>query len=441
MERHALNALKIWKNSRQRKPLILKGARQVGKTYLLKKFGQECFENAHYINFEKENLELLFQENLDPIRLIKELSFHLHRSINIDTDLLIFDEIQACPIAITSLKYFQEEMPELALCAAGSLLGVRLNSASFPVGKVNWLDMHPLTFSEFLKETSDPQLYEYFQNITDIQNLQPSETAHQQLFECLKHYFVVGGLPAAVVEYSEKKSDLFKALESVRNIQSSLIRDYYADIAKHAGKINAMHIDRIWQSVRAQLAQAQEQSSPKFKFKNIIPGIDRFSRLAGAIDWLDNAGLILKSAIVNTSQVPLQAYSEEGYFKLFMFDVGLLGAMSGLSPKNILDYDYGTYKGYFAENFVAQSLIASGAKELFTWQEKQAEVEFLQEISGEIIPIEVKSGSVTHAKSLAQFSKKYQPSYRIILSAKNLYKDSSTGTHFLPLYLAEKILN
>ena len=434
MHRHAMESLKRWKQAQNRKPLIVKGARQVGKTYLLKKFAQEAFPNFHYINFEKDNLTQLFEPNFNPERLITELSFHLHRSINVKEDLLIFDEIQACPLAITSLKYFQEEMPDLALCAAGSLLGVKLNTASFPVGKVDWLDMHPLTFSEFLHATSDPLICEYFDQLR--LNSIPSQAAHDQLFERLKHYFVVGGLPAAVYEYQSRQFDLFSAFQAAREIQENLIRDYYADIAKHAGKVNAMHIDRVWQAVPAQLAQVQEETSARFKFKNIIPGIDRFSRLTGAIDWLENAGLILKSSIVNTAQIPLQAYVKEGFFKLFMFDVGMLGAMSGLSPKNLLDYDYGTYKGYFAENFVAQSLVSSGMKSLFTWQEKQAEVEFIQEIEGTIIPVEVKSGSVTHAKSLNQFSQKYHPPYRIIFSAKNLYLDTSSKTRFLPLYLA-----
>jgi predicted AAA+ superfamily ATPase len=438
MKRHAMDSLKRWKNSNHRKPLIIRGARQVGKTYLLKQFGQEAFQHSHYINFEKDNLTNLFEGNLHPERLVNELSFYLHCSINVKEDLLIFDEIQACPAAITSLKYFQEEMPELALCAAGSLLGVKLNTASFPVGKVDWLDMHPLTFSEFLEATGESMLVEYFEQLK--LDSEPSHTAHEQLFERLKHYFVVGGLPAAVLEYQAKQTNLFDAFESVRTLQSHLIRDYYADIAKHAGKVNAMHIDRVWQSVPAQLAQAQEETSARFKFKNIIPGIDRFSRLAGAIDWLENAGLILKSSIVNSAQLPLQAYVEEGFFKLFMFDVGILGAMGGLSPKTILDYNYGTYKGYFAENFVAQSLIASGAKRLFTWQEKQSEVEFIQDIDGQIIPLEVKSGSVTHAKSLSQFTQKYHPAYRVVLSAKNLYRDEVSHTRFLPLYCAGKSL-
>lgn len=431
MKRTLMHKLLNWAKSANRKPLIIKGARQVGKTYLLKEFGQSQYPQMHYINFEKTNLNHLFESDFDSKRIINELSFHLDMQINITTDIVIFDEIQACPRAITSLKYFCEDMPELNLCCAGSLLGVQLNEASFPVGKVDYLNMYPLTFSEFLLGNDEHLLYECLQQKEDIPTI-----AHQKLWDQLKLYFIVGGLPEVVQLYIDNKTEAYTALKLVRQKQKTLVNDYYADIAKHSGKVNAMHIDRVFTSVPAQLSQVHDGTSQRFRFKGIIPGIDRYNRLTNVIDWLENAGLISKAPLLETAQSPLSAYSKESFFKLFIFDIGLLGSMSGIAPKEILDYDYGTYKGYFAENFVAQALIANGYEDLFSWQEGRAEVEFLINIDGSIIPIEVKAGSITHAKSLAQFTKKYNPKYRVIYSAKEKYFDHNTQTAYIPLYLA-----
>jgi len=209
-------------------------------------------------------------------------------------------------------------------------------------------------------------------------------------------------------------------------------------MAKHSGKVNAMHLDRLWRAVPTQLAQQQNGTAAKFKFKNIIPNINRYSRLVNTIDWLDHAGLIIKAPIAHKAALPLSAYTKENTFKLFMFDVGILGAMSGLSPKTIIKYDYGTYKGYFAENFVAQEFLSSGVEQIVSWQEGSAEIEFLRDIGGKLLPVEVKSGHITQAKSLKAFGEKYKPEYKTIFSAKNLYINTDTEQHFYPLYLAGK---
>jgi hypothetical protein len=222
----------------------------------------------------------------------------------------------------------------------------------------------------------------------------------------------------------------------VREKQIDLIRDYIADIAKHSGKLNAMHIERVWRNIPAQLAKAQDGSAPKFRFKGVVPGISAYSRLSGTIDWLDAAGLIIKVQIVNSGQLPSSAYVTENRFKLFCFDIGILGAMSRLPPKSILDYDYGTYKGYFAENYIAQEFRYAGISQLYSWNEKTAEVEFLREVKGEVLPVEVKSGWVTQSKSLKVFSEKYKPRYQTIMSARNLNINHSNRTHNYPLYLA-----
>lgn len=424
-----------WKGGDGRKPLILKGVRQTGKTHLLKEFGKLHFPRYHYFNFEKDpKLAKIFEPDLIPQRIIEALSFHLDHPIDITTDLLIFDEIQECPKALTSLKYFSEDCPDLYLCGAGSLLGVHLNSGSFPVGKVTFQTLRPMSFEEFLMANEDPK------SLQVIRNLKPTdkipEIVHEHLWEQLKHYFIVGGLPEVVASYCEKKGDLFEAFTLVRKKQEDLLNTYYADIAKHSGKVNAMHIDRIFQAVPAQISQIQDGSIARFKFKGVIPGISHYDRLAGAIDWLERAGLVLKVHIVNTGLFPFKGYSKENIFKLLLFDIGILGSMSGLPPKVILEYDYGSYKGFFAENFVAQELIGHETDALYSWQENNSEVEFLKDFEGKVIPIEVKSGSITKAQSLDIFARKYKPPFQVILSGRSLNIQPSSRTHYYPLYLA-----
>ena len=224
----------------------------------------------------------------------------------------------------------------------------------------------------------------------------------------------------------------------MRENQDNLLSTYIADIAKHSGKQNAMHIERLWRNVPAQLAREHDGSAGKFKFKGVIPGIKRYSKLAGGIDWLVSAGLIIKARIVNSGQLPFSAHTTENTFKLYVFDAGLLGALSDLPPKSIIEYEYGSYKGYFAENFAAQEFVCSGVKELYCWKEGSAEVEFLREINGNVLPVEIKSGWVTQAKSIKVFAQKYHPKYRAIFSANNLSLDSINKVHRYPLYLASR---
>jgi len=437
MDRDLLNNLKTWKNSVSRKPLVLSGARQVGKTYTLKHFGENFFPSCHYINFEiDETLSNIFEKDLKPKRIIQELNFYLDSPINLESDLLILDEIQECPRALSSLKYFCELMPEMAVCAAGSLLGIHLGESSFPVGKVDYLKMNPMGFFEFLDGTGQTRYGDYLKHFMGEDAV--PEVIHQHLWEQLKIYFVVGGLPEMVKLYADNRTDLYSAMKLVRQRQSDLIRDYSADIAKHSGKQNAMHMERIWKNVPSQLAREQDGSASKFRFKGVVPGISGYSRLAGAIDWLTSAGLIIKMPIVNSGNLPFLAHMKENTFKLFCFDVGILGALSLLPPKNIIDYDYGSYKGYFAENFVAQEFKFSGNENICSWRERRAEVEFLKEENGNVYPIEVKSGWVTQAKSLKVFSQKYKPPYRTIMSAKNIHIDAKNRIHHHPLYLASK---
>jgi predicted AAA+ superfamily ATPase len=437
MERKITNQLKTWKEKKDRRPLILKGVRQVGKTYSLKEFGQTCFPHYHYVNFEEdEQVGKIFQQDLNPRRILDELSFYLDSSIDIENDLVIFDEIQACPRALTSLKYFNEKLPQLALCSAGSLLGLYFGSSSFPVGKIDYLEMVPLTFEEFLMGTGEQRAYDYIEDCHSDTTL--PEIVHSRLWELLKLYFITGGLPEVVRVYRENKDDLYKAVQLVREKQNTLILGYEVDMAKHSGKQNSMHINRLWRNIPSQLAREQSGSAPKFKFKDVVPGIKGYSRLSGIIDWLLTAGLIIKVNIIDKALLPLSAFAEENAFKLYFFDVGILGAISQLAPGVIRDYDYGTYKGYFAENFVAQEFKASGVDALYCWRETTAEVEFLREIEGKVYPIEVKSGWVTKSKSLNEFDRKYSPDYRVVMSARNIKINVDRKLHYYPLYLASR---
>jgi hypothetical protein len=437
MKRTFLKRLVQWKEDPGRKPLILKGARQVGKTYLLHEFGKAFFPAYHYLNFEKdEELKGIFEPNLHPERIVRELGLYLSQKIDKDTDLLVFDEIQACPKALTSLKYFQEEMPELALAAAGSLLGIHLGPVSFPVGKVDMLTLYPMSFEEFLMALGQEEQVNFLREI-HLHSTIP-EFMHDRLWNQLKLYFIVGGLPEAVSTFSQYPNDYFTAFTKTRSKQADIVAAYYADIAKHSGKENAMHIERLFKAIPTQLGQVQDGSSRKFSFKGVLPGVSRYSRLVGPLDWLEAAGLVIRVPICHSAQTPLLAYTKENEFKLYLYDVGILGAMSYLDPKEIYQYDYGSYKGYFAENFVAQEFLYSGAHPLFSWHEKTAELEFLRSVDGSIIPVEVKSGWVTKAKSLQVYKERYRPKYGCVFSARNLSINLNHGQYYYPLYLASQ---
>jgi uncharacterized protein len=438
MERIILSGLRAWKAKARRKPLLLTGPRQVGKTYALKAFGKTEYARAHYLNFEEEpGLLATFEKDLKPSRILAELGFHLGITINPSRDLLIFDEIQAAPKALTSLKYFAEELPELSVCGAGSLLGLHLGAESFPVGKVEFLPVHPMTFEEFLRGTGEEQAAGFLEEY-DFGSPVP-ELIHVRLWDLLKTYFAVGGMPEPVLAYNALKDDPFSALEAVRKSQQDLITAYGADVAKHSGKVNSMHIERVWRNVPAQLARSQEGSSSKFKFQDVVPGVRGYARLAGAIDWLQSAGLVLKVPLVNKAWLPLRAHVAENAFKLYMPDTGLLGALGGLSPKILLDYSFGSYKGYVAENFALQEMTAAHAGDVVCWRENTAEVEFLLESNGALLPVEVKSGGVTKAQSLRVFADKYHPPVRVILCAGNYSRDPARGVARVPLYLASRI--
>ncbi len=444
MKRTAMGKLLEWKASSERKPLILQGARQVGKTWLLKEFGEKNFRALHILNFEKQpSFAKIFAENLSPKVIISELELLLKKEIVPESDLIVFDEIQEVPRALTSLKYFAEESPHCFVAAAGSLLGLHLASASFPVGKVEMLELFPLSFDEFLDGIGEHMLVDSLKRLSSgplPRNCEISEAAHGAFWEHFKNYLVVGGMPEAVSIFAKQRTNsLHAAFRAARDKQELLVKAYFSDIAKHSGKVNAMHVERVLRSVPAQMAAGVETQLPKYVFKDVIPGMRGYERMAPAIDWLQKAGLILRLPIANSGELPFLAHSSENFFKLALFDVGILGALVGLPPQAILQYSFGSYKGYFAENFVLQQFFAAGLQNLVCWREGTSEVEFLTvSEQGAVIPIEVKAGLKTKAKSLTTFRQRYMPPYSLLLSGV-LGRHEQNGVCRWPIYAAGMI--
>ena len=436
MRRKILEKFEKWKVDPKRMPLLLFGARQVGKTYILEEFGKS-FENFHLINFEKNKVaHNAFSGNLDPKTIIQKLEIDLKIQIQKD-DLLIFDEIQECPTAITSLKYFCEDLPSQAVVAAGSLLGVRIVETSFPVGKVDMLYMQPMSFEEFLLAKQEEKLHQLLQE-TNL-NEHKTNIAHERLWDIFKEYLIVGGMPKAVKEFTDNYDNLANAYDKAILEQEKIINAYYIDIGKYCGKENAMHIRRILENIPEQLAQRQDGNSGRYKFKGVIPRKDQYSELVGSIDWLEAAGLVHRVQLLEHIDQTLPAYSRENFFKLYIFDVGLLRYLSRLDYNQILQYDFGTYKGYIAENFVLQELIyaSEGRKKFFSWSQNTAEIEFLLDSRQGITPIEVKSGGNLKSKSLYAYSKRYEPKSMVILSGRSITTDEYLIKY--PLYLSYKL--
>ena len=438
MKRLITQKLINWKNKPKRKPLILQGARQVGKTWILKNFGKTEFQNCYHLDFEKNKEEFIqiFNEDLSPKKILINISLFLGTEINIKNDLLIFDEIQNVPRAITSLKYFCEEMPEQAICAAGSLLGISFSEESYPVGKVEHLNLYPLNFEEFLLNHDNKKLYTGF--INGVKEKAITSFLHKKLISLLREYYVTGGMPEVLDFYFKNKNKVTNIYNEIRKIQNELLISYMKDINKHSGKTNALHIDSVFNNVPAQLAENIDSSVKRYKFKNVISGKKGYAELQGPIDWLLKAGLITKVQICNKAELPFKAFSKYNLFKLYLFDIGILGAMLELPPSVILLGNYATTKGFFVENFVITEMKASSTSEIYSWAERNSEIEIIIEDKGDIIPVEVKSSLRTKSKSLQQFILKYSPKTAYILSEK-MFSFKNEIKKNIPLYYAGKI--
>lgn len=425
MYRCKINNLKKWKLSKKRKPLIFLGARQVGKTFLLQEFGKTEYKQLAYINFEHPNApKSLFEVDFDTNRIITVLNAYCNLKINTEDTLIVFDEIQAAPKGLTSLKYFYENAPAYHIIGAGSLLGVNIHPGeSFPVGKVDFMKLSPMSFYEFLLAMDETGIAELLEK-NDLENL---SFFHQKLINYLRYYLFVGGMPEAVRDFAENRD-----WQSVRHIQNQIIASYRSDFSKHAPKEILPRINMVWDSITAQLSKENK----KFIYGVIKEGA-RAKDFELTIQWLTDSGLLHK--VYNTSKpaLPLVAYQEFSAFKLFHNDVGLLGAMSKLNAKTIADKDaiFSEFKGALAEQYVFQQLAQNEALSIYyhTFDNSKYELDFLvQTESDEIIPIEVKSGENVKSNSFRLFCQKNNPKTAIRTSLMN-YKKEAWMTN-LPLY-------
>jgi len=428
MKRKISKSLLDWKNSNSRMPLIINGARQVGKTYIVEQFGKEHYENVLYLNMEIETTLCMFIETeLSPKKIIQYLEATKMQEIVPGETLIFFDEIQACERALTSLKYFCEQMPEHHIVAAGSLLGVAINREkySFPVGKVNEINMYPLDFEEFLWAMNMEKLAEEIKSHYSSNEVMP-EAFHKVSLDMYHKYFIVGGMPAAIVTFIETES-FFK----VQPVQNNILNEYIADMAKYADPTTSIKIRACYNSIPAQLAK----ENAKFQYKVVKRG-GTATIFGEAIEWLILAGIALKCQRLEQGYIPVNAYVDLINFKLYMADIGILTLRSKIPLQTILSpvEEDNTFLGAMTENYIAQVLVTKGYDLLYWQSDGKAEVDFVLQIEDAVIPVEAKKGIRNRSKSLGIFIEKYKSPYSIRLSKKNF--GFSNGIKSVPLYAA-----
>ena len=425
MKRNALESLIRWKSSEDRKPMVLKGARQVGKTWLMKEFGRSAYNSFVYFNFdEEEELKSIFEANKNPQRIVELLSLIAGEKILPEKTLIIFDEIQECPPALNTLKYFKEKANDYHVIAAGSLLGTLLATPkSYPVGMVNLLDIYPLTFDEFLDAT-DPILYTYYESIQKEQDIE--EIFHNRLLDAFNNYLIIGGMPECVSSWVK-----YKDPAKIREIQRELIEVYENDFSKHNGKVNSGRILMVFRSIVSQLTKPNE----KFIYGAVRQGA-RARDFEEAIEWLVSAGMLNRVYNVGKMEHPLTAFDKLDQFKLFLFDTGLLKYMAGIDNSAILlktDYHF---KGPLTENYVLQQLRGQFEVEPRYYADKNSEIDFVLQYGTEIIPVEAKGGEDKSAPSFKRYIAQNQPKHALRFSRRGYRKDGAITN--LPLYLARK---
>lgn len=429
MYRVAIEELYKWKEGKRRKPLIIEGARQVGKTWLMKEFGNRAYENTVYINFDSNSrMAELFASDLNTERLIMGLELYAGRKIDPTNTLLIFDEVQEVPRALSSLKYFYEDVPQYHIICAGSLLGIALHGGtSFPVGKVDFLTLYPLSFKEFLAATTG----ERFSELLDEQDYQLITPFKQTYIDALKQYYFVGGMPEAVESFIEEKDFI-----EVRKIQKRILAAYEQDFSKHAPIDIVPKIRMVWNSIPSQLAK----ESKKFIYGLVREG-GRAKEYEAAIMWLCDCGLVHKVGRVNAAGIPLKVYEDLKAFKLFIVDVGLLGCMTGLHQRTLLDGNdlFVEFKGALTEQYVCQQLKTIGDLGIYyyTNDRNSCEVDFILDTGEQIIPVEVKAEINLKAKSLRTYCEKYSPEISIRTSMADFKREDWLIN--LPLYAIEEI--
>ncbi len=429
MYRTAMERLLQWKQSKRRKPLIIEGARQVGKTWLMKEFGRQAYEDTVYINFDSNStMAELFAADLNTERLIMGLELYVGRKIDPDHALLIFDEVQEVPRALSSLKYFYENAPQYHIVCAGSLLGIALHrGTSFPVGKVDFLKLYPLSFKEFLIATGQ----ERFAELLDRRDFPMITSFKQTYLDSLKHYYFVGGMPEAVQSFAESKD-----FNEVREIQKRILAAYEQDFSKHAPNEIVPRLRMLWNSIPSQLAKENR----KFIYGLVREGA-RAKDYEAAILWLSDCGLVHKVSRVHTAGIPLRAYEDLKAFKLFVLDVGLLGCMAGLRPRTLLDGNdlFVEFKGALTEQYVCQQLKTIEDLDVFyyTNDSGSCEIDFVVDTGERIVPVEVKAEANLRAKSLKAYRERFSPEASVRTSMADYKKEDWLIN--LPLYAIDQI--
>lgn len=406
MQRLLINTLIEWKHSKNRRPLLLDGARQVGKSYLLEHlFGKTQFNRVFKLNFdEDDNAHALFAPTRTANDVLDRISLYIGKDFDPDNDLLFFDEIGYCQQALDSLKYFNEQRPDVFLCASGSNISLL---KSFPVGQNHDLTLYPMTFQEFVMASGNAPLVRAFERG------ERNDTVHLKLSELYGHYLFVGGMPAAVSEWYTNQDPIIKKSTAVRRIHNGLINGYTRDFGQYdiKRKFLASQLDAVFRNVPKQLSKTADDTLKRYRFSDVIEGKSQYRDFATLIDYLVKTHLISKSRIIaNDPPNPLALYENEGQFKLFCHDVGILHALLSISYQKVQAMAF-SYKGYIAENFAQNELLANGINETYGWVSgKTAELEFIVEnVNGDVVPIEIKSGKHTKAKSLDVYLQKYQP--------------------------------
>lgn len=429
MYRIAMERLLQWKQSKRRKPLIIEGARQVGKTWLMKEFGRQAYEDTVYINFDSNStMAELFAADLNTERLIMGLELYVGRKIDPDHALLIFDEVQEVPRALSSLKYFYENAPQYHIVCAGSLLGIALHrGTSFPVGKVDFLKLYPLSFKEFLMATGQ----ERFAELLDRRDFSMITSFKQTYLDALKHYYFVGGMPEAVQSFAESKD-----FNEVREIQKRILAAYEQDFSKHAPNEIVPRLRMLWNSIPSQLAKENK----KFIYGLVREGA-RAKDYEAAILWLSDCGLVHKVSRVHTAGIPLRAYEDLKAFKLFVLDVGLLGCMAGLRPRTLLDGNdlFAEFKGALTEQYVCQQLKTIEDLDVFyyTNDSRSCEIDFVVDTGERIVPVEVKAEANLRAKRLKAYRERFSPEASVRTSLADYKKEDWLIN--LPLYAIDQI--
>lgn len=427
MYRYAINDLIDWKNSPNHMPLIIKGARQVGKTWLMQEFGKTQYEKVAYISFDSNpRLDTLFKKDFNIKRLIDGLNIEVGFNITPKDTLIIFDEIQENPLALTSLKYFCENAPEYDIVAAGSLLGVAHHKGTgFPVGKVEYLNLYPLSFKEFLLAMNENQILE----IIDKKDFEMQKVFKDRIIDLLRRYCYVGGMPKAVLSFSQEQD-----YNLVRKIQRNILNDYESDFSKHIPLEQVERTRLLWNAIPSQLVKENK----KCVYGKIKQGA-RAKDFEIALNWLIASGLVHKVSRVTEPNIPLKAYEDVSAYKLFLLDVGLLGAMNDLDSRSLLENDklFNDYNGAITEQYVLQEFKTIGDLPIFYWASNRAELDFLIQYQNNIIPVEVKATINLQAKSLKSFRQKYEPKISIRSSLADY--EENTGLFNIPLYDIENI--